>query len=94
MAVGNLHARGEQITLDDLLEAVEQTHELTRLHDGPAPEGVHRADLEQLVKITAAANAEHDRAMGYGATLIWGVAIGILAERERLNPSPGGRKAL
>lgn len=91
MSYGNLIPLGEQITLGDLLEAVEQTHELL---GPPAPEGVSRADLERLVTITHNANTAQGRSMGYGATLIWGVAIGILAERNRINPAPGGRKAV
>jgi hypothetical protein len=78
--LGNLVPRDEIITIDDLLEAVDLTHDL---FDPSADLGVAPGALLELVKITHRANTDNDRVMGYGATLIWGVAIGIHAERRR-----------
>jgi hypothetical protein len=36
-----------------------------------------------VVGATQVANEESGRVMGYGATLAWGIAIGIIAERSR-----------
>lgn len=79
-SMGNLVPRDEIITLNDLLEAVESTHDL---HDAAADLGVETGALARLVTITHKANVEGDRVMGYGATLIWGIAIGIRAARQR-----------
>lgn len=76
---GNLSIYG--ITKSDLLRAVEETHDLTR----PVPQGLNAELLYEVVEITYSANQEAGREMGYYSTLAWGIAIGVMAERHRVD---------
>jgi len=75
---GNLHMVGERMTLEDLVLAVEATHE-----DDPQPPNCDSSTVAEIVKLTYNANHSIGRRMGYGAILAWGIAIGVRAERRR-----------
>lgn len=75
--IGNLGPIENIITLEDLLSAVDQTHE------GYLPAHINNDVLHDVVTITYEANTRNSRVMGYGGILAWGITIGILAERRR-----------
>ncbi len=68
------------MTLTDAIVAVQSTWDT----EIPAPPFVGQGVVQDVVRITSEANRSAGRTMGYGATLAWGIAIGVMAERNRL----------
>ncbi len=68
------------MTIGDLLAAVQSTWG----DEVPVPPHVSQGIVEEIVRITSEANRNAGRVMGHGATIAWGISIGIHAERNRL----------
>lgn len=68
------------MTISDLLAAVQATWG----DEVPVPPQLSQGIMQEIVKITSEANRNAGRVMGHGATIAWGISIGIHAERNRL----------
>lgn len=76
---GNLDP--ENFTLDDLDKAVAATHDLPI----PAPPNMGKNLLAQVVDRIITANPDKaDEYDHFGGAVAWGIAIGVIAERNRL----------
>lgn len=73
---GNLN---DLFELQDFLTALEAVWE----HDVPHPPEATPETMRQIVEITKEANEAIGREMSYGAILVWGITIGVHAERAR-----------
>ena len=78
MTPGNL-PHPDDFTIEDFVNAIARTHELGL----PVPNRMTKDQMDEIVIRTRDANRAAGRSMGYGATLAWGITIGVFAERAR-----------
>jgi len=76
----NGHFDPERFTLDDIQRAVHATHDLPI----PAPPNMSVATINEAVANIKEANPERAEYEQFGSAVAWGIAIGVIAERNRL----------
>ena len=71
----------ELFTLEDVSQAVATTHNLPI----PAPPRMKQSIMEQVIALLKEGNPDKvDEYDHFGGAVAWGIAIGVIAERNRV----------